>query len=912
MPVLPEAKALAQDASSLSLEDIVQKALTAYGGKESLAQVVAGSTLVGKKITETDSGKVEAGYRCMRKGDKWRLDIEAAPAGSPAADLAKAQPADSQRGESDTAGGAGETRPPDTKPPETKRPPAEITACDGRRAWRSQGKDLSDLSKEEFDFVNEKLERQPTLLTLWQEPGVNFKLVGPAQYKDQPVFAVEVGRDEKSPTTLYIDQKNYLVVALTYKISSTGAQKGGTVAVDYSEYRPSGGTLLSFRQVETVDDKTSYILELTSASIGGAIDDAVFDRPRQEGRYKLDRNVVVPFEYSQNEIIVKVRINNSEDLLFLLDTGASDTIVDRRIAAQNFLAKQGQWDIAGYAGLVAAQRSQLKRMEIGGLILNDVPVRVLDLSQQSRQMSRNIAGIIGTNIISQFALTIDYSKPSLTFGDLETFERPARAVAVPFVYKQLPFVRVLLNGKDEQILLVDTGAAFNHLPTKVAQRHIVGDPANVRHVTEGTGLDGRPVQLGKVVIDNLSIGGLPQRSVSFTYPIEREQPQARRPAGGATATPERQERTGFFQNSNFGILGNPFWQNFTVLVDYRFQRLLLIQNPTVKLRDEIETAMSLGDQKLVIHRDYRAAEAQYQRGLILVDTMRDSKVQARLLGRMGNLRRIMAKDLNRPEHAKAAYQYFVKAQEIARKVSAHDVEGRVIADWSLLYSDNGQHGEAKQTIDRAIQLAPQDPNVNVDAAVHLYRAKLYPEMQKYIEKALFLEPSNWQALWYQVKLSEMFMDTPRAVATLKDILRFYPWSKVATDKLKKINESVTVTPIYPRTMQPPTNPMMPNPVNPMVPRIAPAPGGPRVTPWAPQQAPPNIPMIVPGRMGQQPSSAVPNITPSRMSPAPPQFGVPMVVPGSPRQTAPQMVPTITPSRQPQQPKSQVPTIIPSQ
>ncbi len=62
--------------------------------------------------------------------------------------------------------------------------------------------------------------------------------------------------------------------------------------------------------------------------------------------------------------------------------------------------------------------------------------------------------------------------------------------------------KVSLNGRDEQLLLVDTGAAFNHLPTGVAQRHVQGDPATVRHVTEATGLDGRPVQLGRVVIDS--------------------------------------------------------------------------------------------------------------------------------------------------------------------------------------------------------------------------------------------------------------------------------------------------------------------------------------------------------------------------------------------------------------------------
>jgi tetratricopeptide (TPR) repeat protein len=174
---------------------------------------------------------------------------------------------------------------------------------------------------------------------------------------------------------------------------------------------------------------------------------------------------------------------------------------------------------------------------------------------------------------------------------------------------------------------------------------------------------------------------------------------------------------------------------------------------------------------------------------MMADKANDQRDQAALLGRLANLRRTMAKDLQRPEHASAAYTYFTRAQELAARIKAPDVEGRILADWSLLYSDSGQAPSAKAMMDRAMVLAPQDPNVNVDEAVHLYRAQLFPEMQRYVEKALFLEPSNWQALWYQVKLSEKFYDTPKLIATLKEILHFYPWSKVASDKLKSLNFS---------------------------------------------------------------------------------------------------------------------------
>jgi len=89
-------------------------------------------------------------------------------------------------------------------------------------------------------------------------------------------------------------------------------------------------------------------------------------------------------------------------------------------------------------------------------------------------------------------------------------------------------------------------------------------------------------------------------------------------------------------------------------------------------------------------------------------------------------------------------------------------------------------------MDRALLLAPQDAAVNVDCSVHLFKAQRYPEMQRYIEKALFLEPSNWQALWYQVKLAETFVDYQKAISTLKEILHYYPWARTAQEKLSQV------------------------------------------------------------------------------------------------------------------------------
>jgi len=165
----------------------------------------------------------------------------------------------------------------------------------------------------------------------------------------------------------------------------------------------------------------------------------------------------------------------------------------------------------------------------------------------------------------------------------------------------------------------------------------------------------------------------------------------------------------------------------------------------------------------------------------------DLKMKARILGRFGNLYRIVSRQLDRPEQAKAAYQYFVQAHKLAQKLRDSEVEGRILADWSLLYSDRKQLWQAERMMERALSLAPQNAAVNVDYAVHLYRRRSYADMQKYVSKALFLEPANWQALWYRVKLSEIFNNRKAYAETLKEILRHYPWSDLAHRKLAELS-----------------------------------------------------------------------------------------------------------------------------
>jgi hypothetical protein len=718
---------MARAEANLQLDEIMNKALTAYGGERNLAALTDNSAWVGEILFGGLDGHNYA-YKQVRKGAQWRTDVE-----------------------STSASGVSETK---------------ITAFDGDNLWQTTSEGPAYLKPEQAVVLTDDYARQPTLLTRWHQPGYTFTLVGSSTYHDVPAWQIEEKKNDGAANNIYLDKNSFLVLGITYSLVG---DKTGVGEKQFSENRPALGTIYPFHQKETIESDTVYELSLSDVSIAESVPTSYFIKPGPKQQVRLSKSYLVPFDYGQKEIVCRGKVGGNDGLYFLFDTGSSDTIIDRRTAAQLLLVRGNPFRIAAFGGDISTQSTNIDRLELGNLIINDVNAKIMDLSGQSRQLGKNIAGIIGMNVISNFLVTIDYGKSTLTFEDSSSAPRP-EDTAISFSHASTPTVKASLGGTDSQEFLMDTGAAFNHISNDVARKHLTKDGAVGHHQTEGTGLDGKPVQLGSVVIDPVVLGNLRVRKITFTYPINADTKKS---------------------DANLGILGNPFWQNFIVTIDGRFQRIILKPNPFAAIKGEFDSSINYGDNELITKRQFRTAEMSYQRALILADNAHDPRYQAIALGRLGNLRRVMAHDLQRPEHARASYNYFVKADDLARKSDLKDVEGRLLGDWSLLYSDNGQLQEAKQTIDKAMSLAPQDANVNVDSAVHLFRSHQYPEAQRYIEKALFLDPANWQALWYEVKLSEMFNDPAKEKQTLAEILRYFPSSKVAADKLRTVTQTQT-------------------------------------------------------------------------------------------------------------------------
>ena len=143
--------------------------------------------------------------------------------------------------------------------------------------------------------------------------------------------------------------------------------------------------------------------------------------------------VVIPFELVTRHILIKVRINNSDPLWFIFDTGDKVAIVDLERAKSLGLNLQGEVNVGG-AGPGTLRGSYVRdaSLSVVGLEGNKQPV-VLALPLQAMQskFGHDIDGIIGGDIIKQFVVEVDYPARVLRLGDKDRFVYSGSGEIIP-------------------------------------------------------------------------------------------------------------------------------------------------------------------------------------------------------------------------------------------------------------------------------------------------------------------------------------------------------------------------------------------------------------------------------------------------------------------------------------------------
>jgi predicted aspartyl protease len=210
--------------------------------------------------------------------------------------------------------------------------------------------------------------------------------------------------------------------------------------------------------------------------------------------------------------LVAARIG-PEDELFLLDTGAVDTVISRAAAERAGLLESARPVLAALNGAFGLRSLvRIDSLSLGGRVYENFEALVLDTSHLDAALGSEVSGIVGMNLLSLAPFEIDFAHDELRIGrSRETFEsaRPAGARDSEFPLLDLDgtFVAELAVEGSVALFVIDTGA----VPTTVQPDQGFRRPLRGGESKRFSATGVRPVLVQTVVLESLTLGHVRRR-----------------------------------------------------------------------------------------------------------------------------------------------------------------------------------------------------------------------------------------------------------------------------------------------------------------------------------------------------------------------------------------------------------------
>jgi predicted aspartyl protease len=159
-------------------------------------------------------------------------------------------------------------------------------------------------------------------------------------------------------------------------------------------------------------------------------------------------------------------------LNFLVDTGSSPSVLDRRLARRLALDELPASTVF-VSGRVPAGQAIVPNLEFGPIKQRNLRMMVEDLSFLDRALPLHIDAVIGLDMLGQSAFEIDYTRGRIHFGSFPPLANslPLRIKAgLPIIDAELNHaaVHLLMDTGAYSLLLIEPGTSRPVLPTEVS------------------------------------------------------------------------------------------------------------------------------------------------------------------------------------------------------------------------------------------------------------------------------------------------------------------------------------------------------------------------------------------------------------------------------------------------------------
>ena len=244
-----------------------------------------------------------------------------------------------------------------------------------------------------------------------------------------------------------------------------------------------------------------------------------------EGKTEITR---LKFIHTDPLPLVSVKVNESEEVNFLIDTGGGETILDTEFA-KKIGAVQSGTERATYGGNTQAETGEgrVNSLTLGDWVIKNVPVHILSTRQFSgAARGKQVDGIIGTVLLYHFISTLDYPNGELilrrrTKESVKQMEQQAAAekqITMPFwlAGDHLMVAWGSVNKSQPMLMLVDTGLAGGGFVCPQSTIDEVGIKLPEGQGSEGT-FGGGKAKIVPFVVEELSLGEAKGQSITAFF-----------------------------------------------------------------------------------------------------------------------------------------------------------------------------------------------------------------------------------------------------------------------------------------------------------------------------------------------------------------------------------------------------------
>jgi hypothetical protein len=176
--------------------------------------------------------------------------------------------------------------------------------------------------------------------------------------------------------------------------------------------------------------------------------------PRSASQTRSLPKVTVKFPirvYLDYLVLVEGSVGSIDKLSLLVDTGASPSVIDRKIARRLSLTEQPD-RVNLWRRSFQTHRVVLPSLRLGPVQADSLPVLTEDLSFLQKAIGHKVDGIVGLDVLRKSSFTINYRTKEMLFGPVDrlTFSAPFDT--------DTPVVTIRTTLQDHDLrLVVDTG-----------------------------------------------------------------------------------------------------------------------------------------------------------------------------------------------------------------------------------------------------------------------------------------------------------------------------------------------------------------------------------------------------------------------------------------------------------------------